>query len=176
MGNSSYQGKEWTSAFVQIASSDRPIKRILDIGPGQGTYYHLLGHCLPDSVWHGVEIFQAYIDKFNLNNFYDEIYNQDIRDFHTEESYDLVIAGDVLEHMEKEEAQAVVGGLLKQCRWFIISIPIVKWEQGAINDNDHEIHVKDDWSHNEVMDSFDNISYAFVGSEIGVYALRGYAQ
>lgn len=173
MGNSSYQGKEWTMAFVQIAHREKAISKVLDIGPGQGTYYHILSPGLPGSVWHGVEIFQPYIDQFNLTNFYNEVYNQDIRNFNPEDNYDLVIAGDVLEHMEKEEAQSVVNKLLKQCRWLIISIPIIKWEQGVVNDNTHEIHVKDDWSHEEVVSSFGNIVYAFRGSQIGVYALHG---
>lgn len=176
MGNSSYQGKEWTLAFVQFAGEEKPINKILDIGPGQGTYYHLLKPCIPDSVWHGIEIFQPYIDQFKLNEFYDAIYHKDVRQFQPKDEYDLVITGDVLEHMTKEEAQSVVNNLLKACRWLIISIPIVKWEQGAINDNDHEIHVKDDWSHDEVMESFPNISYAFKGSHIGVYALYGEIQ
>lgn len=173
MGNSSYQGKEWTSAFVQFASLDRRIERILDIGPGQGTYFHLLKNNLQGCSWDGVEVFKPYIDNFNLKNFYNNIYNVDVREFYPEENYDLIIAGDVLEHMEKEEAQSLVTRMLDHCRWFLISIPIVKWEQDEINGNVHEIHIKDDWSHDEVMESFDNITYAFIGSHIGVYVLHG---
>lgn len=173
MGNSSYQGKEWTIAFTQFANESKPIKSILDIGPGQGTYYHLLNQVIPNSVWHGVEVFKPYIEKFNLKQTYNKIYNCDARGFSPEREYDLIIAGDVLEHMEKEEAQDLVNNLLKSCRWFLISIPIVKLEQDAINGNEHEIHVKDDWSHAEVIESFPNITYAMAGSHIGVYVLSG---
>lgn len=171
MGNSAYQGKEWTIAFIQF--SNGMFKSVLDIGPGQGTYLHYLKPIMPDSVWHGVEIFKPYIDQFDLVNRYDKIFNEDIREFTPDRDYDLVIAGDVLEHMEKHEAQEVVDKLLKVSKALLISIPIVKWEQDAINDNEHEIHVKDDWSHQEVMESFPNIKACFAGSHIGVYVLGG---
>lgn len=173
MGNSSYQGKEWIVAFVQLSGLQSGTRSVLDIGPGQGTYYHLLKKNMPDSIWHGVEVFKPYIEKFNLKKYYDKIYNKDIRKYNPKIDYDLIIAGDVLEHMTKENAQELVNKLLNNCKWFIISIPIIKWEQDEINDNKYEIHIKDDWSHEEVISSFPNIKFGFMGSEIGVYALRG---
>lgn len=171
MGNSSYEGKEWTQAFIQFCGQD--IKSVLDIGPGQGTYYHILNRQLADATWHAVEIFKPYIDKFNLSDFYDEVYNQDARDFYPSQNYDLIIAGDVLEHMTKDEAVALVNRLLKHTKHLLISIPIVKWPQDEINDNPNEVHVKDDWSHSEVIESFDKIATGFAGRQIGVYVLIG---
>jgi hypothetical protein len=68
-----------------------------------------------------------------------------------------VIAGDVLEHMTKEEALTVISNLLPRCKYFIISIPIIKWPQDAVNGNPFEIHVKDDWSDKEALESFPSI-------------------
>jgi len=171
MGNSAYQGKEWTAAFAMFHKNE--IKSALDIGPGQGTYYHLLNSILKDCKWTGVEVFKPYIDKFNLNDYYDHIYNEDIRSFDTTDKYDLIIAGDVLEHMTKEEAVSLVEKLRPLCKYFLISIPIVHWPQEAINDNPFEVHVKDDWSNDEIMDTFNNILHGFAGSHIGVYVLAG---
>lgn len=171
MGNSSYEGKEWTQAFVQFCGQN--VKNVLDIGPGQGTYYHILNRQLKDAIWHGVEIFKPYIEKFNLEDHYDEIYNEDIRSFSPKQDYDLIIAGDVLEHMTKEEAVEVVNKLLDYTKYFLISIPIVKWPQDEINDNPNEVHVKDDWSHNEILETFDAILTGFAGQQIGVYVLTG---
>jgi len=171
MGNSIYQGKEWTMAFVSFLSHE--IDDVLDIGPGQGTYYHLLNNILKDCEWTGVEAFEPYIENFNLKSFYNYIYHQDIREFQPTRSYDLVIAGDVLEHMTKEEALAVVAKFKPFCKFFLISIPIIHWPQEAINDNPFEVHVKDDWSHEEILNTFDNIVQGFVGSHIGVYVLSG---
>lgn len=171
MGNSIYQGKEWTKAFVSFNKNS--IKKICDIGPGQGTYYHILKEDIPESHWTGVEAFMPYINQFNLTHFYDVIKNKDIRRFIPTEEYDLVIAGDVLEHMTKEQAIEVVNKFKPLCKFFLISIPIIHWPQAAINNNPFEVHVKDDWSDAEIRETFDNILYSFVGSHIGVYVLAG---
>jgi len=172
MGNSSYEGKEWSSFFVQSVSES--IKSVLDIGAGQGTYYHVLNKYIPETVWSCVEAWQPYIDNFGLKNFYTNIYNEDVRTFDVSgHLYDLVIAGDVLEHMSKDEALAVFAKFKSICKYFIISIPIIKWPQDAINDNSYEIHVKDDWSHNEVMKSFPDVIKFYCGQQIGVYVLKG---
>jgi len=39
--------------------------------------------------------------------------------------------------------------------------------------NPFQIHVKDDWSHQEVMESFSDVTAFFVGSAIGVYIVAG---
>lgn len=172
MGDSSYQGKEWSSFFVQSVRSD--VKSVLDIGAGQGTYYKLLNKYIPDAIWSCVEAWQPYIDNFNLKDFYTNVFNEDIRTFNaTGRSYDLVIAGDVLEHMLKEEALDVFAKFKPICKYFIISIPIIKWPQDVINENSYEIHVKDDWSHDEVMQSFPDVVGFYCGSQIGVYVLKG---
>ena len=171
MGNSIYQGKEWTKAFVEFHKHE--IQKICDIGPGQGTYYHILNSDIPDRDWTGIEAFLPYINQFSLTSFYQTILNKDIRKYKPVEEYDLVIAGDVLEHMRKEEAIEVVQKFMPLCKYFLISIPIIHWPQDAINNNPFEVHVKDDWSDQEIRETFDNVIYSFVGSHIGVYVLQG---
>jgi hypothetical protein len=172
MGNSWSQGKDFTQEFVR--SHANQIKSVLDIGPGQGTYFHLLKDDLPDCWWEGVEVFLPYIIGFKLELFYGLIHHTDVRKFQPQRDYDLVIAGDVLEHMTKEQAEKLVYGMLPRCKYFIISIPIVHWPQEAINNNPYEIHVKDDWSHDEMMETFrPDITDAYAGSHIGVYILKG---
>lgn len=172
MGNSSYQGKEWTAAFVDFKKDE--IKNILDLGPGQGTYYSLLHKQLEGSVWHGVEVFLPYIIQFRLEYYYNRIYHTDVREFIPEQDYDLIIAGDILEHMTKEQAIELVDKMLEKTKYFLISIPIVHWPQDAINNNPYEIHIKDDWSDEEMRQTFgDKIINSFAGSHIGVYVLNG---
>jgi SAM-dependent methyltransferase len=172
MGNSSYEGKEWTSFFVQSVS--KKIKSVLDIGPGQGTYHYFLNKYIPDATWACVEVWKPYISSFNLDQRYTDIYNEDIRTFDVaNNTYDLVIAGDVLEHMSKDDAINVFAKFKPVCKYFIISIPIVKWPQEALNDNPYEVHVKDDWSHDEVMGTFPSVGAFFSGQQIGVYVLKG---
>jgi hypothetical protein len=65
---------------------------------------------------------------------------------------DVVIAGDVLEHMTKEDAITLVDRILQVSKTLIVSIPIRYMPQDEhAYPNPHEEHVKDDWSHEEVM-------------------------
>jgi hypothetical protein len=52
----------------------------------------------------------------------------------------------------------------------VISIPIHHCPQGAWGGNPYEIHVKDDWTHQEVMESFPGIKQFLKKTKtIGVY-------
>jgi hypothetical protein len=56
--------------------------------------------------------------------------------------------------MTKEEAIKLVENVLTNCQTLIISIPIVHMPQDEVNGNPFEVHVKDDWSHDEVMSTW----------------------
>ena len=56
--------------------------------------------------------------------------------------------------MTKDEAIQLVETALDHCDTMIISIPIIHMPQDAVNGNPFEIHVKDDWSHDEVMSTW----------------------
>jgi 2-polyprenyl-3-methyl-5-hydroxy-6-metoxy-1,4-benzoquinol methylase len=148
MGTSSKQGKSETVIWVE--KNKDSINNILDIGAGSGTYYKLLSP-IKSFKWLAIEAWKNYIDEFNLEKMYDIVYNDDVRNFKWNEQYDLVIAGDILEHITKQEAEAVVKKILDHTKTLIISIPITHMPQEAINDNPYEYHVKDDWSHQEVL-------------------------
>jgi hypothetical protein len=105
---------------------------------------------------------------------YNTVINDDVRklDWDMFNPVDLVIMGDVLEHMTKEESIKIVNGVMSVSRYGIISIPIKHWPQDAIGGNPFEIHVKDDWSHEEVMDTFGKYITKFRAKKIGVYLLE----
>jgi hypothetical protein len=76
----------------------------------------------------------------------------------------------LLEHMTKEQSQALVDRALTKAKYVVISIPIHHSPQGAWGGNPYEIHVKDDWTHEEVMESFPRIKqYLKKTKTIGVY-------
>ena len=84
----------------------------LDIGCGSGTYAKLF----PETMWHGVEVWEPYFEQFNLRELYWLGCEQaDARtwDRSGNEYYDVAIAGDVLEHMTAEEAKALFEKLQK---------------------------------------------------------------
>lgn len=153
MGYSLSTGKAETLAWFQTHG---PFKRILDIGAGSGTYINLIkikNRVCESAEWIGVEAWQDYIERFDLKNKYTTVINQDARqlDWNSLGTFDVAIAGDVLEHMTKDEAITLVDQILAHCKTLIISIPIIHMPQDAVEGNPYEVHVKDDWSHDEVM-------------------------
>jgi predicted TPR repeat methyltransferase len=154
MSYSLKSGKAETLAWFQ--ANEATIKTVVDIGPGSGTYIKLIredAQCCADANWIGVEIWKPYIEEFNLERRYTQVLNQDVRTVDwTVLNPDVVIAGDVLEHMTKEDAIILVDRILQVSKTLIVSIPIRYMPQDEhAYPNPHEEHVKDDWSHEEVM-------------------------
>lgn len=178
MGYSLRGGKPETAQWFK--DNESSIKNVLDIGVGSGTYVKLIKeefNLCKDSVWTGVEAWEPYIEKFNLKDLYDVIINKDVRTINWDEleNFDVSIAGDVLEHMTKDEAIMLVEHLLKKSKTLIISIPIVYMPQDDVDGNPFEIHVKPDWSHDEVLATWKNKIKKFYRkspkSKIAVYWL-----
>jgi 2-polyprenyl-3-methyl-5-hydroxy-6-metoxy-1,4-benzoquinol methylase len=152
------------------------IFKVLDVGCGEGTYPKLLKHQHPilhNAEWWGIEAWEKYIREFDLPSLYDIIINEDVRNINWDNlpKFDLTIFGDVLEHMTKEESQILVTNALKFSKFVIISIPIKHSPQGAYGGNPFEVHVKDNWTHQEVLESFPNIVKSIARKKIGVYLL-----
>ena len=110
--------------------------KILDMGPGKGTYYDLLG---PTYYWSCVEIWHPAVEA--LQGKYRYIYEMDIRDFVYVDYYDLVIFGDVLEHMSIEDAQKCIAAAKENSDSILIAFPY-DLEQGAIYGNEAERHIQ----------------------------------
>jgi len=154
MGHSLRGGKPETAQWFK--ENEEAITRVLDIGAGSGTYVRLIKdefNICKDSKWIAIEAWQPYIEKFNLRDIYTEVINQDARklDWNILGHFSVAIAGDVLEHMTKEEAIVLVSQILQNCKTLIISIPIIYMPQDELEGNPFEVHVKPDWSHDEVM-------------------------
>lgn len=147
-----------TKPWIAEQVSKLAPKTVLDVGAGQGLYLNLLYDVLGKGNVHvtGVEVWEPYIKFFMLKLKYDKLIQADVRkieDF----NYDLVILGDVLEHMSKEDAVALWDKISKQATYALIALPIIDHPQGAVNENPYEVHVKEDWSTKEVLESFPGI-------------------
>ena len=174
MPSSSKEGKSIIKEWIEEFSLE--INTIVDLGVGKGTYHRLFyrkNPILKHAKWIGVEVWKPYVELYNLKNVYDHIEQDDIRlvDYQKFGNIDLVFAGDVLEHMTKEEAIYLINKLLVNSKRIIISIPIVNFPQDEVEGNPFERHVKDDWSHQEMIDSFPQIKKHWQGKVIGVYFL-----
>lgn len=111
----------------------------LDVGPCDGKWADMLrDHLTMDAV----EIFRPNIEEHGLKNKYRNVICGDIADQELE-WYDLIIFGDVIEHMTVEKAQKVLRYAKKHCRDMIVSVPWLL-EQDAIYGNPWEVHVQAD--------------------------------
>jgi hypothetical protein len=167
---SSPEGKDWTKERVAALAANGPVS-VLDIGPGVGTYAKLLAGPAVSKLT-AIEIFEPYVETYRLRDYYDEIIIGDAREVELPAA-DVVILGDVAEHMPAEDALALwerSGAAAR--RAVIMSIPIVHYPQGEIEGNEHEHHVVDDWDHDKVLGAFPDITSWWLGSEVGVYERR----
>lgn len=96
------------ASVVHLAWEIAP-ERILDIGPGRGKYGLLLREYLEEPVFiDAIEVEPRYVTS-RLEAIYDQVTVGSIMDHLPDlDRYDLVLMVDVLEHLTKEEGQAVL--------------------------------------------------------------------
>jgi SAM-dependent methyltransferase len=120
---------ELAPASVHLVWETKP-KRILDIGCGAGTYGVLLRAFLegPPRV-DGCEAWEPYFATYHLTGIYDQMYAQDATtlDDATLALYDTVFMGDVLEHIAKDDALAL---LARIPGWVVINTPLLFFHNG----------------------------------------------
>ena len=153
MGFSDPINKPWTQEkIIELKPTT-----VLDVGAGQGVYLDLIRQGLGAGVIvNAVEVWQPYIDQFDLENRYNKLFAMDVKNM-TNFAYDLVILGDVLEHMSEQSAVELWDRISQQAKYAIISIPIIHYHQDAINGNPYEIHVEEDWNTERVLSTFKGI-------------------
>lgn len=118
-------------------------KKILDVGAGSGYY----GRILKNS---GVridadEIWPASADYLRKSGWYSWVTELNILDYEYEKgTYDLVIFGDILEHLSLEDAQKVFRYAFMHANHVLVSIPNSNYPQEALYGNEHERHLIED--------------------------------
>lgn len=142
-------------------------KTVLDIGVGFGKWGMLFreygdifrGRLKPEE-WKtsifGVEIFPSYSNCI-YKEIYTDVFFEDIRAFaQSMKTFDFIYAGDVIEHLPKDEALTLIKTLQKKSNQFVLSIPLGgKWPQGEVFGNVHETHLSV-WEEKELSNLFSN--------------------
>lgn len=170
MPQSSAEGKTWIRDRVTDLGRDAPLD-VLDIGPGVGTYAKLLAGPAVRRIT-GIEIYEPYVHTYRLRSYYDDVIVGDALQVEFPAA-DVVILGDVAEHMNASDALALWDKATSAARQAVyLSIPIVHYPQGEIEGNEHERHIVDDWDHDKVLAAFPGIGAWWVGTEVGVYECR----
>jgi len=111
---------------ITLAGTIQPNpQRILDVGCGYGKHGVLLREYLdPTPVVHGIEAWEPYVEPHRLHGIYDHLYVGDVCNLGTADliSYDLVVMGDVIEHIEKQAALDLIDRITG---WIVIATPAV---------------------------------------------------
>jgi hypothetical protein len=123
-----------------------------------------------------VEIWEPYVEQFFLNDIYNDVLVRDVRDVEATprlaQYFDLIIFGDILEHMTKEEAVKVWQWARSIARHGLISGPIVSWPQDAVGGNPYEAHVQDDLNLWEYRHRFGPFDEEWVYPQTATFAVR----
>lgn len=161
LGMSTYVGKKQVKEFLGLYL--KPGMKICDMGAGGGTYYDLLG---PGYEWTAVEIWTESVK--HLQNLYDHVYQVDIRDFEYPEFYDLIIFGDVLEHLDVKDAQTALKKAEAHSAAIMVAIPY-NYPQNAIDGNEAEIHLQADLTPEIFNERYPNFGVIFKTDKLAYY-------
>ena len=142
--------------------------KILDVGAGCGTYYDLLHDYF--RYVDAVEVFKPNIENYNLKQKYHKVYNIDIKDFEYG-NYDIIIFGDVIEHLEVEEAQKVLEYAYNRCKEMIVAVPY-ELEQGIEEDNIYEIHKQADLTDEIMKERYPYLKLLYKNDVYGYYVKK----
>lgn len=115
--------------------------KILDVGPGAGVWSETLREHFPHMDC--IEIFEPYVKQFDLCRKYEQVNLADIR--HVAQShldpYDIVIMGDILEHLKVSDSIVLLSRLRKS--HVIVAVPY-RYRQGCCFGNEAECHLQPD--------------------------------
>lgn len=144
MPTSDAEGKDWSLDWFRYHLPNT----VTDVGPGEGTYAKLFRPVHEGVWWTGIEAHRPYIQRFKLKStktrrMYDELHVMDVREapdhlFHR----DCVIFGDLLEHVERDDAVRLLQRVEAAGAWnILVSVPIVDSPQGEVDGNPYEAHL-----------------------------------
>lgn len=113
---------------------------VLDVGPGAGKWGKFLKR--PNRNIEAVEIHAPYVTTYNLKEIYNVVYVQDICTFWcTYAQYDLVILGDILEHLSVESSKKLLSFFEEKNIPVLVLVPY-NYAQGESHGNPYERHLQ----------------------------------
>jgi len=137
---------------------------LLDVGPGIGTWASLLKGYEIDCI----EIFEPYVEKYNLNIKYKNVIIGNIKEVALNKIYKLVIMGDVLEHLTVEDAVITLNKLKQKTENILIIVPWL-YKQGIHQGNIYETHLQPDLTENIMQARYPELIPIFTDDKKGVY-------
>ena len=164
MGSINYGKSEITMLILNEIEKG---KEVLDVGACDGKWFKILG---PYYTMDAVEVFTPNIVENHLESMYRNVYNCDIKDFEYDH-YDVIVFGDVIEHMTVEDAQYVLDYAKKHADLVVVGVPFL-WPQGKCYGNDWEEHIQEDLTHDLFMERYPGFELFMKQENYGWYIYR----
>jgi len=164
-GSSFTFGKMETIQFIQRICPDRN-SRILDVGPGRGIYNHLLRD-VGYKHFDAVEIYLPYIVHFKLNQIYHQVFHRNIVGFEYE-PYDIIVMGDVLEHLKVRQAKKVIEYAQAHSKLLIVAVPYQLKQIGCQLDGSGD-HKQSDLTRNVFLKRYPGFELLIDNNQLGVF-------
>ena len=143
------------------------VSTILDVGPGAGKY----GVLLKDKCQtiDALEIYLPYVSLFRLPALYNQVYVGDVMRFpFKKKQYDLVILGDVLEHLSVPDAQTLLATLRKNHIPTLITVPFL-YPHPPVYGNQWEEHKQADLTEEIFQERYPGFGLILGNEQQGVY-------
>tara|TARA_R110001592_G_scaffold59740_2_gene181344 strand:+ start:2933 stop:3439 length:507 start_codon:yes stop_codon:yes gene_type:complete len=139
--------------------------RILDVGPGAGTYWKALNDLGYNMDC--IEIHKPYIKEFKLKEKYSNVFEGNIMDFDIS-NYDVIILGDILEHLSINDATHLINNISEQQKKCLVAVPY-EMEQGEYKGNVYETHLQADLTPEIMLDRYPNLKLLIGNERYGYY-------
>lgn len=140
----------------------------LDVGACDGKWFKLLGNYF---IMDAIEAWKPYIVKYKLADKYRKLTHASIVDCE-DFDYDVIIMGDILEHLSVEDAQKVIKEMYPRCKELIVAVPYLL-EQHAIRGNPYEIHVQPDLTADVFEKRYPGFKAIWANKKYAYYAKDG---
>lgn len=135
---SSYtEGKEFLDGWIR--GRFQKGSTCLDVGACDGNWFNRLSDYL---VMDAVEIWMPNIERNHLESKYRKVFCGDVAEL-AYGDYDIILFGDVIEHMTVEQAQQAIGYAKEHCREILVAVPFL-YRQGPMYGNPWEAHLQED--------------------------------
>ncbi len=121
---STFKHNSWVNSFTAKQLKILAPKYVLDIGCGDGFYGKLVKYLLPYATVIGVDGNPKWVEVCSALNCYHEVLEGDVVKLAPDFSGELVIAGDILEHLEEADMRDVLSLLVANFKWIIVNSPL----------------------------------------------------
>lgn len=120
---------------------DKKAFSILDIGSGRGEPMRFINR-KGQFITLGIDIFEPYLREARRYETHDSYVCCDVRRLpFRSQSFDIVLCLEVLEHLKREDGQALISAMEEiACRQIIISTPVGEYEQHHLDGNPNQEH------------------------------------